>query len=174
MEDKLKQFIDTHREEFEDIKLPEGHFERFNEKLPKKKRNSQIRIFSLLTAAIAACIALLLLFKNPFGLDDATSSPYICEMKKEIEELQLFYRMQMNDAITQMEEMYNEDRTPGAAELLKETKKVQLASIRFEEKILPSLPCSDQAIFAVNQHYSNSLKSINIMLECMGQVIEIE
>lgn len=31
--DKLKNFIDTNREAFEDDLLPEGHFERFEQKL---------------------------------------------------------------------------------------------------------------------------------------------
>lgn len=38
--DKLKNFIDTNREAFEDDLLPEGHFERFEQKLavPRKSR----------------------------------------------------------------------------------------------------------------------------------------
>ena len=42
--DKLKNFIDTNREAFEDDLLPEGHFERFEQMLAvPRKRWSQAR-----------------------------------------------------------------------------------------------------------------------------------
>ena len=38
--DKLKNFIDANRDAFEeDEMLPEGHFERFEQKLPKPRKN---------------------------------------------------------------------------------------------------------------------------------------
>ena len=46
--DKLKNFIDTNREAFEDDLLPEGHFERFEQKLavPRKSRAMLYRLAS--------------------------------------------------------------------------------------------------------------------------------
>lgn len=38
--DKLKNFIDTNREAFEDDLLPEGHFERFEQKLAVPQQKS--------------------------------------------------------------------------------------------------------------------------------------
>lgn len=172
MEDKLKQFINSNRNEFNEEFLPEGHLKRFNAKLPEH-RNNRKKIFSLLVTVTAACIALLFVFKSPL-IPNKHQPPYLCEIKQEIQDLQTHYHIQMNDVILQMEEMYEQDRTPGAAELLKEMKQVQLTSLKFEKKILPTLPCSDDALFAVNQHYSNSLRSMNIMLEHMGQVVETD
>ena len=62
--DKLKNFIDTNREAFEDDLLPEGHFERFEQKLAVP-RKSRATLYSLCAFAAAACIALLFLFKLP-------------------------------------------------------------------------------------------------------------
>lgn len=62
--DKLKNFIDTNREAFEDDLLPEGHFERFEQKLAAP-RKSRATLYSLCAFAAAACIALLFLFKLP-------------------------------------------------------------------------------------------------------------
>ena len=65
--DKLKNFIDANRDAFEeDEMLPEGHFERFEQKLPKPRKN-RAALYSLSAFVIAASIALLLLFRLPEG-----------------------------------------------------------------------------------------------------------
>lgn len=65
--DKLKNFIDANRDAFEEDEiLPEGHFERFEQKLPKPRKN-RAALYSLSVFAIAASIALLLLFRLPGG-----------------------------------------------------------------------------------------------------------
>jgi len=170
--DKLKDFIDQHRQEFEDEQLPLGHLGRFEQKL-KPQRKDRTVLFTIVGFAAAACIALLLIYQLPFqnGIGERS---YVCEMKQEIEEVQLFYTMQMNEVVAKMEDMYELDQTPGAAQLLEETKNVLKDTHQFEEKILPTLPCSDESLIALTQHYSNSLKSMNTMLEHMGQVVEID
>ena len=56
--DKLKNFIDANRDAFEeDEMLPEGHFERFEQKLPKPRKN-RAALYSLSAFVIAASIAL--------------------------------------------------------------------------------------------------------------------
>ncbi|MCD8267352.1 MAG: hypothetical protein LUD46_02050 [Parabacteroides sp.] len=64
--DKLKNFIDTNREAFEDNLLPEGHFDRFEKKLPEAGRK-HFKLYSLVAFVAAASIALLLLFRMPGG-----------------------------------------------------------------------------------------------------------
>lgn len=55
--DKLKNFIDANRDAFEEDEiLPEGHFERFEQKLPKPRKN-RAALYSLSVFAIAASIA---------------------------------------------------------------------------------------------------------------------
>ena len=53
--DKLKNFIDTNREAFEDDLLPEGHFERFEQKLAVP-RKSRATLYSLCAFSAAACL----------------------------------------------------------------------------------------------------------------------
>ena len=69
-------------------------------------------------------------------------------MKEEIEELRLYYNMQMSDIISQMQAMYKLQQTPGAEELLKETKRVLTDNYMFEETVLPTLPCSNAGLYA--------------------------
>lgn len=115
--DKLKNFIDANRDAFkEDEMLPEGHFERFEQKLPKPRKN-RAALYSLSAFAIAASIALLLLFRLPEGpvcRNRAKTTAQTCETQEEIEELRLYYNMQMNDVLAQMKKLYKQDRTPGA------------------------------------------------------------
>lgn len=169
--DKLKDFIDNNRHAFDDEYLPEGHFERFEQKLPVPRKKRAIR-YSLLAFAVAACAALLILLNIPGGTPisvhkQTASRPNKCEMKEEIQELRLYYNMQMNDVISQMKEIYKQQQKPGAEELLEETKHILSDTYQFEETVLPTLPCSNAAVFTMNQHYNTSLESLNFMLQRM-------
>ena len=92
--DKLKNFIDTNKEAFEDDLLPEGHFERFEKKLPPARRN-RFGLYSLCAFAAAASIALLFLFRLPGGtpapLNQQTTVQKTCQAKTEIDELRVYY-----------------------------------------------------------------------------------
>lgn len=171
--DKLKDFIDTNREAFDDDLLPEGHFGRFEQKLAAPRRN-RAALYRLCVFAAAACIALLFLFRLPDGtpvhLPDewAEAEDAKCAaMQEEVEGLQLYYRMQMNDVISRMQEIHKRQPLPGTKELLEETQRVLADSHTFEETVLPSLPCSDTGLCAMNLHYRASLESLNTMLEQM-------
>lgn len=169
--DKLKQFIDDHRDEFDEIDLPTGHLERFEKKLSSRKKRHTLW-YTIYGVAAAACIALLIFFKPSTDLfienDDPAAN--VCE----IEELQLYYTMQMNDVLAQIEAAYEKDVSPGTTQLMQAIKGVLSDSDQFEEKVLPTLPCSEEGIYAMNQHYKNSLISLQIMLEQMENVTETE
>lgn len=169
--DKLKNFIEDNREAFDEERLPVGHLDRFEEKLAPRRKDRTI-LWGIVGFAAAACIALFLLYQLPFQKGFGERQ-YVCEMKQEIAELQLHYTMRMNEVVLQMEDLYEQEQTPGAAQLLSETKKVLNDTHQFEENILPTLPCSDESLLALTQHYNNSLESMHIMLEYMEQVIEI-
>ena len=156
--------------------LPEGHFERFEQKLPKPRKN-RAALYSLSVFAIAASIALLLLFRLPggTGLPEPAqkTTAQTCETQEEIEELRLYYNMQMNDVLAQMKKLYKQDRTPGAEELLQESKRILTDNYMFEETILPTLPCSNRRSFRHDPNiYSNSLEGLTLMLKQMEQVTD--
>lgn len=129
--------------------------------------------------AAAAVIALLLLLRLPGGTH-VPSAPVArpeagaCQAKQEFEELRIYYRMQIHEMTAQIEQVYKADQTPGGAELLKETKKVLHDNYMFEETVLPTLPCSNNGLFAINQHYSNSLESLSIMLREMERMSKVK
>lgn len=166
--DKLKKFIDTNREAFDDDQLPEGHFDRFATKLqaPCKKR---YRLFSLCAFAAAASIALLFLLRMPGGTvvpeSQKAAFHHPCEEHQEIRELCYYYNMQMNEILAQIDSLYKKEATPGATDLVEETKRVLTDNYMFEKTVLPTLPCSNAGLCAMNQHYSASLESLNRMLK---------
>lgn len=173
--DRLKDFIDANPEAFNDECLPEGHFDRFEKKLETRKRRHRTKIYSLFGFAAAACIALLFLLRLPGGTPFPTPQKNIsiqqqCAMKEEIEELRLYYNMQMNSVISQMHELYKQEQTSGAGELMAETKRVLTDNYMFEETVLPTLPCSNDGLYAMNQHYTSSLESLQIMLQQMEKM----
>lgn len=172
--DKLKTFIDTNREAFEDELLPEGHFDRFEQKLPKPRKSKAV-IYSLYTFAVAACISLLFLVRIPEGelLPEPTpiaEEPCTCEFAEEFEELRLYYNMQISEIISQMKTLCKQQSIPGAEGLLQETNVVLADSHAFEETILPTLPCSNDGLYTMNMHYNASLKSLNGMLAQMEEL----
>lgn len=166
--DKLKQFIDDHRDEFDNIQLPEGHLERFEKKLPSRRKHS-FWLYGLSAIAAAACIALIFFIQPPTAslTEDEVA---ICE----IEELQLYYNMQMNEVVARIEKIYEEDPSQGTTELFQATQQVMNDNNQFEERILPELPCSEEGMFAMNQHYHNSIASLNRMLLQMEKVKEMD
>ncbi|MDF9829198.1 hypothetical protein [Parabacteroides sp. PF5-6] len=163
--DKLKQFIDEHRQEFDDFELPEGHLARFEKKLPRRAKRHTLW-YTVYGVAAAACIALFILFKPSTDLfmDDDDPTANVCE----IEELQLYYTMQINEVLARIEAADEETTSYKSAQLVQASRKVVSDSGRFEEEILPTLPCSEEGIYVINQHYSNSLRSLQIMLDQIG------
>jgi hypothetical protein len=170
--DKLKDFIDKNREAFNEVSLPEGYMERFGKKLGRKRA---IRRFSLCCVSVAACAGLFLFLKiqsEPADVSLRPSHAFACEAGEEIEGLRLYYSMQAYDVEAQIKELCAGRQTQGSVELIEETARVIRTTYDFEEKILPSLPCSEAGIFAMSQLYGNSLRSLNFMLEQMEQLVD--
>lgn len=173
--DKLKNFIDSNRGAFEDEPLPAGHFERFEKKLPPVRRGPA-RWIGIVAASAAAVITLLVFLKIQSETEGSKArqvATYVSETHEEIEELRVYYNMQMEELYTQIRRLYKTDQVPGGLELLKESKQVIKASAEFEDNILPNLPYSDAGLFAMNQHYNTSLQSLNIMLRQMEHVVDV-
>lgn len=168
--DKLKNFINTRRDEFDKGDLPEGHFERFEHRLPTARRK-HLFLHSIAAAAVAASLALLIFFQF-FNEPETDPQVYVCETRDEIEDLKMYYNMQINDVITRMEDLYEKDQTSGGEKLLDETKKVLTDNYMFEETVLPKLPCSSDALFAITLHYNSSLESLSFMLKQMEHITE--
>jgi hypothetical protein len=167
--DKLKNFIDTHRDAFEDELPPAGHSGRFDKKLPASSRK-QPRWINVLAVAAVAVVTLLVFIRIVHEIKDVPAQQTNL-YASEIDELRFYYNMQLDEVSAQIRALYKSEQIPGGLELLEETKRVIKNSHEFEDAVLPTLPCSDAGLFAMNQHYSNSLESLQIMLNQMEQSI---
>ncbi len=165
--DKLKDFIQDNIEAFDDDFLPEGHFERFEKKLPREQKR-RFSLFRLSALAAAASLALFFLIGTPEGKqDDFLAS--LAQEKEEMDGLQMYYRMQMDEILLQMEEL-GKRQAAGSADLLQESRQIMQDCRTFEETVLPTLPCSGEGVLAMSQHYNASVEGLNIMLRRMKQV----
>lgn len=166
--DKLKDFIADNRQAFEDLSLPEGHEERFREKLSRRKTRS-IRRRAIWLAVAASIVGFLFVFHTQWGKETGSD---VCELSMEINEVRMYYNMQLMATVTKMEMLYKQDQSPGNLELLKQTQDVITSNLDFENRILPSLPCREETLFAMNQHYDASLAGMNILLDRMREQTE--
>lgn len=165
--DKLKRFIDDNREAFDaDEMLPAGHSERFEQKLSENKSKKVYRLIAY-SLAIAASAALWFIARMPTTVSPQPSEQEItahtCEMKVEIEELRIYYTMQIGDITEEMKQLYETHPSAGAAGLWQACQQILADNIRFETEILPTMPCSDEALFAMTQLYRNSLNGLDNM-----------
>ena len=111
--DQLKHFIDTHRDAFEDDRLPAGHLERFEKKLPTSHTRHTL-LYSMCALLAAASIALLFLVKlYPAGTEQQGAEASSCMLKEEIDGLRLYYTMQMNDVVFQIQALSEQRSIPG-------------------------------------------------------------
>lgn len=161
--DKLKDFIDNNRQAFDDISLPAGHTDRFKEKLNKRQKTLNRRKI-IWSVAAASVIGLLFTFYTQFRKEHIDE---VCELSTEIREVKMYYNMQITATVTKMEELYKQNQSPGNLDLLKQTQDVIASNLDFENRILPSLPCNEAALFAMNQHYDASLEGMNILFDQM-------
>ncbi len=72
--DKFKNYIDQHREEFEDASVPAFSFAQIQQKMEQRKRKKTIRLWTRLAAAAAVvCVISISLF-NPFSSISTTDT----------------------------------------------------------------------------------------------------
>lgn len=167
--DKLKNFIDRNRGAFETESLPEGHMERFIGRLRREEQpHVHRRWLGWATIPVAATIAFLLYWQLPFLKDMLGGKPqYVCELHSEMAELRYYYQMQMDGILMQMEEKSAQSDSPAMKELLQAGQQIQKSCQQFDIKVLPTLPCSDVGVLAINQQYRNSLNGMRLLYDKM-------
>lgn len=168
--DKLKDFIDKNREAFDTDDLPIGDLDRFLKKMEQAEDlRSKRRWLRWVTVPIAAAIALLLYWALPLGENTSGEAQYVCKLHSEMAELRAYYVMQMDGILMEMEEKSLQSDSPAAHKLLEAGQHIQNTCRQFDREVLPTLPCSDEGVFALNQQYRNSLNSLQRLY---GQMIK--
>ncbi|CDE65315.1 putative uncharacterized protein [Parabacteroides sp. CAG:409] len=171
--DRLKDYIEQHREAFNEEPLPEGHLERFAARL-EKEEEEKVKTVPLWRRLmpLAAVVALFLCLSVPFWIQRGTSDSYVCELHSEMGELHTYYRMQLEDHLMELETASKENPSEAVMHLLEAALQIEASCQQFDNQVLPTLPCSDEGIFAINQQYQNSLNSMQILCQQLNRVKE--
>lgn len=167
--DRLKDFITANREEFDEVRLPEGHRARFERKLPKRRKSIRL-IVAWSVGAVAAAVALLLFLRLPGGIGqestpDTSAEVYATEMRIEFDELCMYYRMRMGDLLERLNESCQQGRTPEACGLREAGQRIVADCQTFERTVVPTLPCTNEGIFVLTRHYGSSLESLSFLVK---------
>lgn len=170
--DRLKDYIQQNREAFDEIPLPEGHLERFAARLEKEETKKTVPLWHKLVP-LAAAVALFFCLSIPFWMHQPVSpDAYVCELHSEMGELHTYYRMQLEDHLMELETASKENPSEAVTHLLEAALQIEASCQQFDNQVLPTLPCSDEGIFAINQQYQNSLNSMQILCQQLNRVKE--
>lgn len=181
--DKLKDFIETNRADFDEAyPLPQGHEARFLRRLEEdfpastpRKVHLTSSLYLLYAVTMAASVALLLLLRLSTAHTPEAIDPYLAEVQQiqtEMEELQFYYHMQMRTVREQMKELTERQPSPGVMAIWRESEQILADNHSFEQNELPQLPTESETLCALTQHYGSSLETLQFMLSKMEQMSE--
>ena len=152
--DRLKDYIQQNREALDEIPLPEGHLERFAARLEKEETKKAVPLWHKLVP-LAAAVALFFCLSVPFWMHQPVSPD-----------------MQLEDHLMELETASKENPSEAVTHLLEAALQIEASCQQFDNQVLPTLPCSDEGIFAINQQYQNSLNSMQILCQQLNRVKE--
>lgn len=171
--EKLRQFIENHRDEFDDEPLLEGHWERFEQKLAAvepQQPTKRVWLWAVAGLAAAAAVALLL-WLQPTRIVTDPSDGMVQEdwlaMQQEFLETQGYYQMRMNDLTDRLDQLCKQKRTEEAEQLLQAAWQVRSDVKEFEHEVVPTLPCDEDGLYALAQTYSLGIGSLTFLLDRM-------
>ncbi|MDD6210621.1 MAG: hypothetical protein PUB21_08465 [Bacteroidales bacterium] len=162
--DKLKQFIADHCTAFDTDDLPSGHQLRFKEKLPAKRIIFQSRYLYFLSVAAVVLFACFIL---PYTLNNKPQTIHSinCQTSEDMQYLSMYYNWQLYDISNQLKLKLSKQNSPGGQYLLQESTRILTSGEYFEDTVVPSLPCTQQSLFAITKFYNANLESLNFMLQ---------
>ena len=171
--EKLRQFIENHRDEFDDEPLLEGHWERFEQKLAAvepQQPTKRVWLWAVAGLAAAAAVALLL-WLQPMRIVTDPSDGMVQEdwlaMQQELLETQGYYQMRIIDLTEQMDKLCKEKRSTEAEQLLQAAWQVRSEVKEFEQEVVPTLSYDEMGLYALTQTYSLGIGSLTFLLDRM-------
>ena len=171
--EKLRQFIENHRDEFDDEPLLDGHWERFEQKLAAvepQQPTKRVWLWAVAGLAAAAAVALLL-WLQPMRIVTDPSDGMVQEdwlaMQQEFLETQGYYQMRIIDLTEQMDKLCKEKRSTEAEQLLQAAWQVRSEVKEFEQEVVPTLSYDEMGLYALTQTYSMGIGSLTFLLNQM-------
>lgn len=167
----IEDFIKENKEMFMNIEPPEGHFDRFEERLKKMKRTNKIRLITRISSI--AAIGLLLITSSIFIYDRYFDREPLMlnlgDISPEMQKVEYYYTSQVDRLSIGIDSL-----SEGSQENLKKMMADELAemdSIHNElQKKLGSNPGDDRVVNAMITYYQTKLGMMKSFLETLTQI----
>lgn len=166
--DKLKQYIDDHREAFDAAWLPEeGHAQRFEKKLRQQEKRFRLPVSMIWIAAatIALLIALTWNLCRPEPLPETAVTAGNDPVHSEIQTLCRYYEMEMKELYVRIQTADAGNNSEEKERIVEESHRILANNKQFEKEVIPKLPDVPQTVYALMDYYSIYLERLHFMLQ---------
>ncbi|MEF8846785.1 MAG: hypothetical protein V5A59_15020 [Bacteroidales bacterium] len=169
----LEDIIRSHRSEFDDMEPPEGHFERFDQKL--RTYNRRKRLFNwnvILKAAVVAVLVVLsgLWVSDRISEQQTPESLALEKVSPEVKEAHFYYSSLMEKKYEQIKQFDFRDEEQKEM-LLNELQDMNSIYVNIKEDLRTN-PNDPRVINALIRHYQMKLEVMNQILDQLQSINE--
>jgi hypothetical protein len=167
----LEDFIKENKEMFMNSEPPEGHFERFNERLKQQQRRNKIRFMTRISsiAAIGLLVIASSIFVYDRYFDQEPLTLNLGDINPQMQKVEYYYTTQINELSVGMDSL-----SAGTQENLKKMMADELAEMdsihRDLQKKLGSNPGDDRIVNAMITYYQTKVGMMKSFLNTLTQI----
>ena len=163
--EKLEQFIKENREMFNQTEPPEGHFERFESRLLKKRRKTRMR--ELYRISRVAAVVLLLITTSLLIYQQLSPKPSqplsLGDLSQEMADVEFFFISQVNRMTQTIREYPTPDNEAIKAEMLRELENRDSVYTHLQKE-MGEFPGEERIVRAMIQYYQTKLLVVQRIL----------
>jgi hypothetical protein len=167
----LEDFIQENKEMFMNSEPPEGHFERFGERLKQMQRRNKIRFITRISSI--AAIGLLMITSSIFVydryFDREPALLNLGDVNPQMQKVEYYYTSQIDELSVGLDSL-----SADAQENIKKMMTSELAEMdsihRGLQKKLSSNPGDDRVVYAMITYYQTKLGMMKSFLQTLNQI----
>jgi len=130
---KLTEYFNKHQNDFNTEDMPEGHENRFKNKLLDKKRRKTVKLyykFAAMAAVLLIPIALLIFMNNPKFITGKSNQAIntSTNLPVELKEVQMFYEKSIDNKITELNTLLCDNAEVNSNAVLKDLYEVDVVN----------------------------------------------
>jgi hypothetical protein len=169
--DTLEDFIKENKEMFMNIEPPEGHFERFGEKLNQLRRRNRMRVIYRVSSI--AAIGLLLIASSIFVYDRYFDRKIVMmdlgDVSPEMQKVEYYYTSQIDNLAVGLDSL-----SVGSQEEIQKMMKDELSEMdsihRELQKKLGGNPGDERVVNAMITYYRTKMEMMKSFLQTLNQI----
>lgn len=167
----IEDFIKENKDMFMDIEPPEGHFERFGEKLKQAQRRNTLRLITRISsiAAIGLIVIASSIFIYDRYFDSRPAFMNLGDVNPQMQKVEYYYTSQINDLSVGLDSL-----SADAQENIKKMMSDELAEMdsvhRQLQLKLGTNPGDDRVVNAMITYYQTKLGMMKSFLQTLTQI----